>query len=572
MAALCGILGKNDPDAVREMARAMAHRGDAVHLESGSHYAVACSDPPGKTPCLIDGAPRTSAGVLDAKGFRKQCGNAEKPGGLALQGPFAAVVKVKGNNEWWLLRDRLGVKPLYYYYSAGCLVFASELKGLLASGHAPRRLNLLSVDRYLTLRCTPGPETILQDIRRVKSGHAVVFEDGTAVETPFAQFDLEQVDTTKEDAAHELETRLVEGIQHNGAEGLLWSGGLDCASLAAIEPSAHPVHVLLQSSWQSEQRLARESAKRLRLEVDERKARRLNDATIRRALRYIEEPIGDASILPLWLVIEEAAKSETTLMTGHGADELLGGYPRYHFIDKAPGSARSLVPVNLLAALQPALPPNAFIQRGGHVLANIRDNLGAYLSALAVFSESERDDLYTEAMKTVVHEHGGSTSIMEEHFAQQDLAQSQLSFDLGVTLPDVILAQCDRVASAHGVDMHFPYLDDGLVDLVNSLPSKVKFGVRSKPLLRLAMKGRLPARIRTRARRGFRIPQDGPVMKTIEQFAENTLTQERIEASGLFRWAPVQKIMRGHSHNIYRRRQFWALLLFFGWYREIMES
>lgn len=577
MGTICGILGKKDPDAVSAMVRSMKHRGEAIHLQTSRNYAVACaSDPVVRTPCLVDGAPRGQGNErLTPKAFRKHCVDAGKPGKLALSGPFAAVLRVKGvkgTDHWWLLRDRLGIKPLYYYQSDKCLVFASELKGILASGLVPKRLNLLSVDHYLTFRCVPGPDSIIQGVRRVSPGHVLSFENGKTQETRFAEFRLDPISTTRASAAARIEFFLEEALRCNEAPGLLWSSGIDCASLAALDPTRRPIHVVLQRAWQNELRLARESARRLHIVIWERKAQRLNDTVIRRALYHLDEPMADATVLPLWLIIEEAAKTEKGLVTGFGADQLLGGYPRYHFIHKAQGSAQHLVPTSLLSSLLPALPPNAFIQRGSSYLARMGDNLDAYLSLLSVFDETEREELYTEAMKAVVHQHADTPSIVHRHFEDADLTRNLLSLDLNVTLPDIGLAQYDRIAAAHGASIEFPYLHDPLVDLATTLPANLKFGVRSKPLLRLAMKKRLPGRVRMRARRGFHVPQEGYVMGVVERFAQQTLTPERVESSGLFKWHHVERIMRSHSHNIYRRRQFWSLLMFFGWYREIMET
>lgn len=573
MGLICGILGKNDPGALDAMVRAMQHRGEAVQVQSGRNYAVAASsEPVPRTPCLVDGAPRNQDGApYTPKTLRNHCLAAGGPADLDIKGPFAAAFKGKLASEWWFLRDRLGAKPLYYYPSGHGLVFASELKGLLASGLVPKRINLPAVDAYLTLRCVPGADSIIQGVRRVTPGHALVYRDGSLEETSFARFEVEPAETTRLKAATRIEILLRKAVQRAPAGGLLWSGGIDCASLATLDPGRRLIHVSLQRAWQHEGRLARESARLLNLALETRKAKRLSDTGIRRALYHLDEPIADVSVLPLWLIVEQAAKGQTTLMSGYGADELLGGYPRYHFADKAQGRARRLVPMNLLSALLPALPPNAFIQHGSQFLTRIGDNLESYLSLLAVFDLNEREELYTEAMKAVIHEHGGSAAIVRRHFEEGDVTASQLALDLSVTLPGIGMAQHDRIAAAHGVTLDFPFLDDALVDLVTTLPPKVKFGVRSKPLLRMAMT-RLPARIRMRARRGFHIPQEGQVMRVVEQFAEHTLTPERVEASGLFRWPTVERIMRTHSHNIYRRRQFWSLLMFFGWYREVMES
>ncbi|MCX5758138.1 MAG: asparagine synthase-related protein, partial [Candidatus Hydrogenedentes bacterium] len=134
-----------------------------------------------------------------------------------------------------------------------------------------------------------------------------------------------------------------------------------------------------------------------------------------------------------------------------------------------------------------------------------------------------------------------------------------------------LLAKCDRLFAAHGSSLAFPYLSDAVVDFAIALPASVKFGVRSKPLLRQAMKGLLPGRIRMRARRGFKMPQSGPAYRVIDAAARAIITAERVEATGLFRWGYVEQVLRMATHNVYARRQFWSLLMFFAWHREFME-
>jgi asparagine synthetase B (glutamine-hydrolysing) len=126
--------------------------------------------------------------------------------------------------------------------------------------------------------------------------------------------------------------------------------------------------------------------------------------------------------------------------------------------------------------------------------------------------------------------------------------------------------------AAHGISLDFPFLTDDVLDFAISLPSKVKYGVRSKPLLRQTMRRMLPARIRLRARHGFTVPQSGPALRVIDNAAREIMSQERVESAGLFRWPFVANILATAGHNVYRRRQFWALLMFFAWYREFMEA
>ena len=569
MGVICGILGRRDRVAVRSMADSMRHRGDARHVVEGDTFTVASSTPLEEPPCLVDGSPRDDSGaVMSAVDLRRRCA-AAKAESVTVRGAFAAAVPV--GRGWWLLRDRLGIKPLYYAEAGGALLFASELKGLLASGCVTKHLNLASVDRYLTLRFVPGPESIIQGVYRVSPGHVIEYAAGRIKDTAYAGFNLDIRPVSRDEAADRLRELLRKALDAGGAQALLWSAGIDCASIGVLKPEARPVFVTLKSAWQDEAWRARESARLLHLPLKTLKASRLTESTFDKAAYALDEPIADASVLPLWLIAEQAAKIAPTLISGHGADDLLGGYPRYQLLQKAQGAKR-LVPAHFLSGIAPALPPNAFVRRGGRYLTSLGNNLDAYLSLLAVFDPGEREALYTDAMQSAIHEKGGSVSIMRPHFADRDLTRNLLALNLNVALPDLLLAKCDRLLAAHGASLEFPYLDDALIDFAMALPPKVKFGVRSKPLLRQAMKGLLPGRIRLRARRDFKTPQSGPTARVIENAAGEIVTQERVERSGLFRWPYVEQILLASTHNVYRRRQFWALLMFFAWYRAIMEA
>ncbi len=317
--------------------------------------------------------------------------------------------------------------------------------------------------------------------------------------------------------------------------------------------------------------MSRNSARQMGLELEEQKARYLDEQRFMSAVFDLEEPVADIAVFPLWLIAEQAGGVSTNFISGHGADELLGGYPRYHFLQKTHG-ARQRVPVNLLSGIAPVLPPNLIVRRGARYLTAGHENLEGYFSLLAVFDHDERAELYTDTMQSAIHEKGGSAEILRPYFTERDLTRNLLALDLGVGLPDLLLAECDRLFAAHGVELEYPYMDDALVDFAVSVPARVKFGVRSKALLRHAMRGAMPALVRLTPRRGFRVPREGPLVRTIENVARNTITRDRVEASGLFKWPVVARVLRAYTHNIYCRRQFWALLMFFSWYRKYIEE
>lgn len=570
MDAICGVLGKCEVFAVRRMAHAMNHRGTCHHMLEGDNFAVTGGSPVNHPAVLIDGAPRLpGGGVLSPDALAEACLKAKAPDALRLQGAFAAAVQV--GDTWWLIRDRVGIKPLYYYHGPGWLAFASELKGLLASGLVPRRVDEAAIDGYLTLRCVPGTSSIIEGVKRVAPGSVVCFSPGKITEFRYEQFNTEPRRIQRSEAAEQLQSLLRDSVQRSDTSACLWSAGIDCAAIAALRPDPTPVFVALKSTWQDEAWRARESARILHLKLKVLKPHSLTEAAFQKMIYHLDEPIADASALPLWMIAEQVSSLRKPINAAHGADELLGGYPRFHFLQKAQG-VKGVVPVQLLTGLLPALPPNVIVRRSGGYLASIGDNLDSYLSLLAVFSPEEREELYSDRMKASLRENHGSSSVLKPHFTAKELTHNLLLVDLNVALPDLLLMECDRTMAAHGVQLRFPYLDDAIVEFALSLPANVKFGLRSKPVLREAMKGILPARLRQRARRGFRVPQSGPSIRLIESIARSTVTKERVLASGLFNWRFVEQIMSARTHNVYRRRQFWALLMLFAWYRQYMEA
>jgi asparagine synthase (glutamine-hydrolysing) len=573
MGAICGMLGRPDRVLVQHAAAKLKHRGVCEQVAEGNGYFfMSSTGPMGRPTWFGDGSP------VDALG--RPCSNESLDTALQtlmergqpaieLRGAFAMVLGPSSSNTWCLLRDRLGQKPLYYAQVGESLIFASELKALLHALPA-RKLNLRSIDSYFTFRCVPGPETVLQGISRVRPGHALLFRDGQTWEVPFATFNLTSERRGRSHAATMLEDALEQATLRSRSTSLLFSSGIDSASLASLRRGVRPVFVALERAWQDEAQLARESAKRLHVPLAVVPGRKVTEETFARTVRALDEPIADPTVFALWGVLEGAREEADSFMTGHGADEILGGYPRLNLLRQA-GGAHGLIPAGLLSSLQPVLPPNAFVKRAGSYLSKAKQSQSAILTLVEVFSQEERGELYTAAMKSSLDDQAGLLNV-QDHFIHGDVARNMLALDLRVGLPDLVLHKCDRLAAANGITLEHPFLDDLVLDVVLRISPKELYGVRSKALLRTAMRQRLPGRTLMSARRDFRVPQEGRCARLIDSLAEDIVTPERVDASGLFRWHFVEQILNSASHNVYRRRQFWSLLMFFAWYREFMES
>ena len=573
MSALCGMLGDVRDGLIRNVARALHGRGVCELALSGPGYAVYASNATTSSAHFVsDGTPKLHAATATGPQITDFCRTVSE-GRVpreSLTGSFAFVHHNPETRTWCLVRDRLGRKPLYYTISAGSLVFASELKALLRVVET-KRLNLEGVDRYLALRYNPGADTLIRDIHRVLPGHALILHDGKTHSVQYATFTIEPERDSKHEAALRLQDTLANVIARTESDDVLFSSGIDSATIVALKQRAQPGFVTLERAWQDESRLARESAKRLRVPLQEEPGQRLSEESFSETIRALEEPIADPTIFPLWSVFKAARTHGDAFVCGFGADELLGGYPRYNFLRQAHGAHR-LIPGSFVAGLQPVMPPNAFVRRAGQYLSDARTRPTAVMSLLEVFGQGERDEMYTRVMKASLPSPDGPAQYVAEHFVHSDITRNMLSLDLRAGIPDLLLLKCERLASAHGIELDFPFLDDAIVDFATHVRPHELYGVRSKALLRKAMRGILPGRTLLSARRDFHVPQEGRSAGVIDSFAEKIITVTRVNESGILRWPFVEQVMRGATHNVYRRRQFWALLIFFAWYREFIES
>ncbi len=571
MAFICGILGKRDPEIVRAMLRYAGIAQNADNLLEGESFCLGSSSPV-RNPFVIDVLPETTQdGAKLLESVRTGCWKSRKNAKSPIKGAFALVCASSEGQEWVLARDRLGRRPLYYYCGSGFTLFASSLRAILATRIVKPILNLTAVDQFLAFGCVPAPQTVLQGISKVSPGGRVyVKADGRPGEERFDDWRLGAQEKEKREAAQLLLHHLDCALKICSAQMLLWGPGVDSAAIGVLKTDARPLFINLDRGWQDEVRAARDSAKWLGRELTRVSARKLTEDGFWRTIRSLDEPVATASVFPYMLICEQASRYGQRALCGVGADEILGGFPRFRYLQRA-NRARGLVPSTVFQGILPALPPNVFIRRGGRYLAAAQDEVRSYLSLASIFDFTERNTLYTNAMLAALETRDCAAECIKDWFVGKDLMTNVLMFDLKIGLPELIITPVARLADSFGLSLEFPYLDDDLLDFVNSLSPSTKYGIRSKPLLRHAMKGLLPPAIRLRPQRGFRIPQSGRLVALFEGLSEKILSPERVDAMGLFRWSEVDHIVRRSTHNGIRRRQFWCLFVLLAWLRDILE-
>jgi asparagine synthase (glutamine-hydrolysing) len=481
------------------------------------------------------------------------------------RGMFAIAVWVQSEQRLVLARDRMGIKPLYYCLHDGEIYFGSELKCIFAHPAVPRRVCLQGLNCYLSLNYVPGPYTLVEGIAKVMPGHVLEWQNGLCSIRASAVAATPEPPSSLDEACQQLDHLLTQSVGEQLASdvpvGVWLSGGLDSSTVLHYAARAYPgrlrtFSITFQGRSFDESRHTREISRRYgteHSEFDLSPGPDLADA-IEQISYYSDEPSADAGALPVWFLSQMSRKDVTVLLSGEGADELFAGYLTYR-ADRYGAVARQVPALVRKAALACAgvLPVSdekisfeykvkRFLQ--GSLLAPEL----AHVFWNGTFSEAEKRSLFhypnSEPLAAIVAARENKSRL-----------QHSLDFDQRYYLPDDILYKVDRISMAHSLEVRPPFLDPRIVDFANSLPDHFKLrGSESKLVLRRLMKGRLPDLTLRRPKVGFDIPIHDWFRGALKPLLLDTLCENAVSSSELFRWTAVERLLREHLE----RRANWG--------------
>jgi len=501
-----------------------------------------------------------------------------------LNGMFALAIWDANRGRLVLARDRMGQKPLYYgELPGGGLAFGSEPKAVLAHPDIPREIDRASLARYLFYEYVPAPYSIWRSLRKLPCGHALSWESGafrvwrywdSPVPGP-AVFDFQATAGRFWDQFRDSVAR------HRRSDvpiGVFLSGGIDSSSVAAAlceVESARNVQTFsigFQDPSFDESRHARAVARHLGTDHHEQT---FSIDTVFDLLpevaAWLDEPFGDASILPTHLLSRFARGAVKVVLGGDGADELLAGYPTFTAEGAAKFFRRLPRPAQALAgAAVGRLPVDhgnfSFDFKLKQFLRGAAEPLPlAHQRWLGSFSGAEIAALLVD---------GDPIGIEVEHLRRAESLKGgadPLSLSLALYqdtyLPEDILTKVDRASMACGLEVRAPFLDANLVDFIQALPSAFKFGRnQTKRLLKRAAAGRLPASILTRPKKGFGIPVASWLRGPLAPLMNQLLGRERLERQGLFHAGEVTRHIAEHQSGRHdHRKPLWTLFIFQLW-------
>ena len=451
------------------------------------------------------------------------------------RGMFAFALWDGRRDELWLVRDRIGIKPLYWAVHRGRVVFASEIKALLTDPQLERTVDQESLYHYLSFLTTPAPRTLFRGISKLAGGTwlRASLDGSVRVERWWDAWDeaapLEG--RPDEELAALLLDELRTSVRYRKVSdvpvGVFLSGGLDSSTNAMLfsEGEEQPVRTFAigydadYPSYPNELGWARLAADAAGAEHRERIVS-LDDALafLPELARLHDEPIADPVAVPLYYVSELARSTGVAVAhAGEGADELFLGYPRWRTMLRLEHANRWPVPrlVKRLAVAASAAPPGLAARWEREYLRRGAAGLPVFWGGAEAFSEAAKHRLLSPRLR---RELGGLSSWdalapVRARFEERAWEPSPLNWmtylDLNVRLPDLLLARIDRMSMAVSLEVRVPFLDQRVVGLALSMPTAAKAqGGELKRLLKLAVRGLLPEVLVERPKQGFRMPVD----------------------------------------------------------------
>ncbi len=505
-------------------------------------------------------------------------------------GMFAFAIWDRDRQRLFLARDRIGIKPLFYFRSNRQLVFASELKALLLHPSVPRRIDLHALDLFLSLEYIPAPRTIFEGIRKLQAGYSLVLEGGRVKLERY--WDIPNRERAASHAAYieeldelmrsSVNLRLVSDVPL----GAFLSGGIDSSSVVAYMSedygeSIRTFSIGFREKGYNELSFARAVSNQFSTNhTEEVLSPNISDMAETLVVQF-DEPFGDFSIFPTFLVSKLASNQVKVALSGDGGDELFGGYDTYfaqrldRYYQRIPQVVRQRAMPQIVARLRPRPTKKGSVNKLKRFVEGARLPAGLEHTRWMIFiDEAEKDELLQPDFRA--HLNGNRPlHLFKTHF-EDSPSDSPLSrqqyVDIKTYLAESILTKVDRMSMATSLEVRVPLLDHRIVEFAVNLPSDLKVhGLERKVILRRLMSERLPKSVLRRPKQGFSSPLKLWLRGPLRPLMTDLLSDVRIRQCGYFRPECVDRWVSDHlAGRADHSHKLWALMVFELWHDEYM--
>jgi asparagine synthase (glutamine-hydrolysing) len=512
------------------------------------------------------------------------------------RGMFAFALWDRNQQTFFLARDRLAVKPLYYaHLDDGTLLFGSELKSLLAHGGLKRDMDPLAVEEYFALGYVAEPRTIFRQAKKLPPAHTLTLRRGQALAEPEQYWDVRfSLDNPigVDEACAELDARLKESVRLRMiAEvplGAFLSGGVDSSAVVAemAELSTEPVNtcsIAFDDPAFNESEFAKTVADRYHTNHRVETVKSDDFDLIDTLASLYDEPFADSSAIPTYRVCELARKHVTVALSGDGGDETFGGYRRYrlHLMEE---KMRSSMPLALrqplfrtLGRIYPKADWAPRMFRAKTTFEGLsRGPVEAYFHSVSILRDPMRDQLFSKRFKSELA--GYNAQEVFNYHASRANTDDPLALiqylDLKTYLVGDINTKVDRASMAHSLEVREPLMDHELVEWMATLPSSLKIkGQEGKYLLKKAMEPRLSEDILYRPKMGFSVPLARWFRGPLRQRVRDAVLGPRLAETGWFNREYLEHLVNAHDSGARDySAPLWTLLMFEAFLRNVMQG
>lgn len=510
-----------------------------------------------------------------------------------LRGMFAFAIWDENQNTLFLARDRVGIKPLYYSLSNESLVFASEIKAILADPSVSPEVAPHVVDRFLTFLYLPGEETLLKGVKKLAPGHCMLVKSGRAQIRQYWDLSFSKAGGSRngDEAKDELLNLLAETVErHMIADvpvGVLLSGGVDSTAVLSFAVERAGKTVSSYTVGFSDPGIADERPY-ARMAADQFGTRH-HEMTISAAdfadfmPRYVwhmEEPVCEPPAIAMYYVSRLARHDVTVLLSGEGGDEAFAGYSNYRNLLWLERGKRAFAPFRgafarglswadsafhlprfrKYAPLMTASFPGYYFSRTSNPFVYAGDGLGRLYSA--DFGRSIDREWSVEPVRR-----------LQAHVQGESTLDAMLYIDTKTWLPDDLLIKADKMTMANSLELRVPLLDHKVLEFAAALPSNLKVrGFTTKYLAKKALQDRIPRPIIERRKVGFPVPYEGWLRNELQDWVREILFDRTTCNRGYFSASAVdQLLIRDQAERCYSKEIF-SLVTLELWHRTFLEQ
>jgi len=490
-----------------------------------------------------------------------------------LRGMFAFAIWDSRRRVLFGARDRLGIKPFYYYSDDQRFAFASEIKSLTQAPGVPHEIEAAAVGEFLLRRYVIAPHTMLRGIFKLQPGHSVlVTERGPQVKRYWQPPIEENRNITEADAVEQAGTLLEEAVRiHLVSDvplGAFLSGGVDSSCVVGLMAKLGVQDIKTFSigydSPESELDYARIVADHFHTDHHELRLSPVDfSGTLPKIVWYMDEPVGDPASIPLYYLSQFARQRVTVALSGEGSDEIFAGYPIYNRM-LAFESANRIPLANLGGRILGRLAGDSKIRKYAEMLGKPLE--WRYGGVGGLFSPSQAARMRISNCRPL----DGVSATYGQCRGLPPLGRMSY-LDLTTWLPDDLLVKADRMTMANSLELRVPFLDHRLVEFAASLPRRLRLrGGVTKYVLKKWAERLLPRKIIYRAKAGFSVPTKSWFRGDLAGYARETLLAGDSPSLEFLSPTEIEHLLEAHRFED-RSEQIYSLLVFTHWCRQLAD-